>query len=229
MLVVFHMLFWFSLTLVLYVIFRRLYQLLPYPFMIPVLTCTVFLVFILTTFDLSYDVYFTGGQWIDALLGPAIVALAFPLYQQRKLISKYKVEILATVLTSSFLGIITGYWLAFLSGFNELITSTIISKNVTTPVAMEVARMTGGEPAIAVIFVMIAGIGGAVTGPWLFNIIGISNFLGIGMALGGASHAIGTAKALEYGEEEAAVSSVGLGLCALCVSVFGPIILKWIS
>ncbi|WP_347549228.1 LrgB family protein [Pseudalkalibacillus hwajinpoensis] len=223
------MIFWFLFTLVLYVVFRRLYQLVPYPFMIPVLTCTVFLVILLTTFDVTYDTYFSGGQWIDALLGPAIVALAFPLYKQRKLLNKYKVEILSTVLIASLLGILSGYWFAVIGGYNELITNTIISKNVTTPVAMEVANMSGGEPAIAVIFVMIAGIGGAVTGPWVFNILGISHFLGVGMALGGASHAIGTAKALEYGQKEAAVSSIVLGLCALCVSVLGPLLLKWIS
>ena len=223
------MFLWLFITLLLYIVFRRLYQLLPYPFMIPVLTCTVVLVVALTSFDVSYDTYFSGGQWIDALLGPAIVALAFPLYQQRKLLNKFKVEILATVLTASLLGILSGYWLAVVSGYNEMIVSTIISKNVTTPVAMEVASMTGGEPAFAVIFVMIAGIGGAVTGPWLFQLLGISNFLGIGMAFGGASHAIGTAKALEYGEREAAISSIGLSLCALCVSILGPLLLKWIS
>lgn len=223
------MVFWLFITILLYVVFRRLYQLLPYPFMIPVLTCTVVLVIVLTSFDVSYDTYFSGGKWIDALLGPAIVALAFPLYQQRKLLNKFKVEILATVLTASLLGILSGYWLALASGYNEMIVSTIISKNVTTPVAMEVASMSGGEPAFAVIFVMIAGIGGAVTGPWLFQILGISNFLGIGMAFGGASHAIGTAKALEYGQREAAISSIGLSLCALCVSILGPIILKWVS
>ncbi|MYL62712.1 LrgB family protein [Bacillus hwajinpoensis] len=223
------MFFWLFITLLLYVVFRRLYQLLPYPFMIPVLTCTVVLVVVLTSFDVSYDTYFSGGQWIDALLGPAIVALAFPLYKQRKLLNKFKVEIFATVLTASLLGILSGYWLAVVSGYNEMIVSTIISKNVTTPVAMEVASMTGGEPAFAVIFVMIAGIGGAVTGPWLFQLLGISNFLGIGMAFGGASHAIGTAKALEYGEREAAISSIGLSLCALCVSLLGPLLLKWIS
>ncbi|WP_226656195.1 LrgB family protein [Guptibacillus hwajinpoensis] len=223
------MVFWLFITILLYVVFRRLYQLLPYPFMIPVLTCTVVLVIVLKSFDVSYDTYFSGGKWIDALLGPAIVALAFPLYQQRKLLNKFKVEILATVLTASLLGILSGYWLAIVSGYNEKIVSTIISKNVTTPVAMEVASMTGGEPAFAVIFVMIAGIGGAVTGPWLFQLLGISNFLGIGMAFGGASHAIGTAKALEYGQREAAISSIGLSLCALCVSILGPIILKWVS
>lgn len=223
------MIFWLFMTILLYVVFRRLYQLLPYPFMIPVLTCTVVLVIVLTSFDVSYDTYFSGGKWIDALLGPAIVALAFPLYQQRKLLNKFKVEILATVLTASLLGILSGYWLAVVSGYNQMIVSTIISKNVTTPVAMEVASMTGGEPAFAVIFVMIAGIGGAVTGPWLFQILGISNFLGVGMAFGGASHAIGTAKALEYGQREAAISSIGLSLCALCVSILGPILLKWIS
>ncbi|WP_273851109.1 LrgB family protein [Guptibacillus spartinae] len=223
------MIFWLFMTILLYVVFRRLYQLLPYPFMIPVLTCTVVLVIVLTSFDVSYDTYFSGGKWIDALLGPAIVALAFPLYQQRKLLNKFKIEILATVLTASLLGILSGYWLAVVSGYNQMIVSTIISKNVTTPVAMEVASMTGGEPAFAVIFVMIAGIGGAVTGPWLFQILGISNFLGVGMAFGGASHAIGTAKALEYGQREAAISSIGLSLCALCVSILGPILLKWIS
>ncbi|MDO6656216.1 LrgB family protein [Anaerobacillus sp. 1_MG-2023] len=223
------MILWFMITLLLYVVFRRLYQIFPYPFMIPVLTCTVILVLILTSLDVSYDTYFSGGKWIDALLGPAIVALAFPLYQQRELLSKYKLEILVMVLIASIVGILSGYWLAVISGYNEMIVSTIISKNVTTPVAMEVASMTGGEPAFAVIFVMIAGIGGAVTGPWLFQLLGISNFLGVGMAFGGASHAIGTSKALEYGEREAAISSIGLSLCALSVSILGPILLSWFS
>lgn len=220
--------FWLIFTIAIYFIFTLLYRLLPYPFLIPILTCTVLLVILLTSFDISYDTYFSGGKVIDAFLGPAIVALAYPLYKQRKLLNKYKNELLSTVLLSSMLGILSGYWLTLLFGFGEVIQFSFVPKNVTTPVAMEVSRMIGGEPALAVIFVMIAGIGGAVTGPWILKLFKITNFLGVGIALGGASHAIGTAKALEYGQEEAAVSSIGMSLCALCVSVLAPILINWL-
>lgn len=219
------MIFWFLFTILIYIVLNRVYQLLPNPFLIPVLTCTILLVIILTSADISYATYFSGGKYIDVFLGPAIVALAYPLYMQRKLLARYKKELVSTVLLASLLGITSGYWLSVLFGYNSLITSSLVPKNVTTPVAMEVARMTGGEPALAVIFVMIAGIGGAVTGPWILKLFGITNFIGIGIAYGGASHAIGTAKALEYGQEEAAVSSIGMSLCALCVSVLAPLLL----
>ncbi|WP_377888113.1 LrgB family protein [Alkalihalobacillus sp. R86527] len=220
--------FWFLFTIVIYVVLNRIYQIMPYPFLIPILTGTALLVIILSTMNISYDTYFSGGRVIDAFLGPAIVALAYPLYKQRELLKRYKKELLSTVLYASLLGILSGYWLTMLFGFEEVITSSFVPKNVTTPVAMEVARMIGGEPALAVIFVMIAGIGGAVTGPWVLKQFNISNFLGIGMALGAASHAIGTAKALEYGQEEAAVSSIGMSLCALCVSIIAPILINWL-
>lgn len=210
-------------TIIIYLLSKKLYQSFPSPFTVPLLIGTALLILLLSVTNISYDTYMVGGKWIEQLLGPAVVALAFPLYKHRHVLVKYFFPLSASVSIGAFLGIVSGAQLSKWFGVEEWLIYSIMPKSVTTPVAMEVASTLGGIPALAAIFVMIAGISGVVIGPILLKLFSINHFLGTGVGLGSAAHAIGTARALEYGELEGAISSVSMTLSAIIVSILGPL------
>ncbi|MGV4964699.1 LrgB family protein [Priestia aryabhattai] len=202
----------------------KVYVRFSYPILIPVLTTTIFVILLLLTFHVSYDEYMIGGKWINSLLGPAVVALAYPLYKQREMLVKYSVPIIGGVFVGLFAGMISGLVFAEVFGVDRSLILSIIPKSITTPVAIQIATGLGGVPSMTVVFVMIAGFSGVILGPLLLKWIRIKSSLGKGIALGSASHALGTSKAFEYGELTVSMSSVSMTLSAVLGSVFGPIV-----
>ncbi|GGJ89030.1 hypothetical protein GCM10007063_09570 [Lentibacillus kapialis] len=213
-----------SLTVFIYIFMTRLYHRFHLPFLIPALTSTFAVVFLLLLLGVSYDTYMIGGQWIDALLGPAIVALAYPLYNQRHLLVKNLYPILGGVFVGSLTGIFSGLLLAQSLGFTEKLLFSLLPKSVTTPVAMQIADGLGGLPSLTVLFVMTAGFTGVVIGPYFLHWFRLDDSLEKGMAFGSASHVIGTSKAVEYGDYTTSVSSVAMTLSAVACSIFGPLV-----
>jgi len=217
--------FFIAFTVSVYFTMKGLYNRFPTPLLIPILTSTVFIAGVLSLFQIPYETYMEGGKWIDELLGPAVVALAFPLYYQRNELKRYFWTILAAVLTGAIIGVLSGVFLASLLRLDKEIVLSLAPKSVTSPVAMDIAGIIGGIPSLAAVYVVIAGIFGAVLGPLLLNLFKINHSLGIGISLGCASHGIGTAKALEIGRLEAAISSIAMTLSATFVSLLLPAIL----
>ncbi|ADE69139.1 LrgB family protein [Priestia megaterium] len=211
-------------TVALYLVMAKVYVRFSYPILIPVLTTTIFVILLLLTFHVSYDEYMIGGKWINSLLGPAVVALAYPLYKQREMLVKYSVPIIGGVFVGLFAGMISGLVFAEVFGIDRSLILSIIPKSITTPVAIQIATGLGGVPSMTVVFVMIAGFSGVILGPLLLKWIRIKSSLGKGIALGSASHALGTSKAFEYGELTVSMSSVSMTLSAVLGSVFGPIV-----
>ncbi|TMN22473.1 LrgB family protein [Lentibacillus cibarius] len=211
-------------TVLMYLFMSRLYHRFRLPILIPALTTTFAIVLMLLLLGVPYDTYMIGGQWIDTLLGPAIVSLAYPLYKQRHLLVKNLYPILGGVVVGSLTGISSGLLLAQSLGFKEELLFSLLPKSVTTPVAMQIADGLGGLPSLAVLFVMTAGFTGVVVGPYILHWFRLDSSLAKGMAFGSASHAIGTSKAVEYGEYTTSVSSVAMTLSAIACSVFGPLI-----
>ncbi|MGR6338049.1 LrgB family protein [Priestia megaterium] len=211
-------------TVALYLVMAKVYVRFSYPILIPVLTTTVFVILLLLAFHISYDEYMIGGKWINSLLGPAVVALAYPLYKQREMLVKYSIPIIGGVFVGLFAGMISGLVFAEVFGIDRSLILSIVPKSITTPVAIQIATGLGGVPSMTVVFVMIAGFSGVILGPLLLKWIRIKSSLGKGIALGSASHALGTSKAFEYGELTVSVSSVSMTLSAVLGSVFGPIV-----
>lgn len=210
-------------TILIYIAAIKLYRRFPHPLMLPILTGTLTIIASLLVFDISYQTYSIGGQWIDRLLGPAVVALAYPMYKQWETLKTYYFPILAGVASGAIFGVGSGILLAKWANIDPLITYSLTPKSVTTPVAMDIADTIGGAPPLAAVFVMVAGIGGAVVGPFLFKWLRIESSLAKGIGMGTASHAIGTAKAMENSQEEGAVSSVAMTISAVVVSVITPL------
>lgn len=215
------------LTVAVYIAMTKLYVRFSYPVLIPVLTTTVAIILLLLAFHVSYDQYMIGGKWINSLLGPAVVALAYPLYNQRKILVKYSLPIIGGVFAGLFSGMISGLLFAEVFGIDRNLILSIVPKSITTPVAIQIATGIGGVPSMTVVFVMIAGFSGVILGPKIMKWVRIRSYLGKGIAFGSASHALGTSKAFEYGELTVSMSSVSMTLCAVLGSVFGPIVV-WI-
>lgn len=211
-------------TIIAYFAMTRLYRRFTFPFLIPVLTTTILLIVILVMTHISYATYMIGGKWINYLLGPSIVALAYPLYNQRHVLKKYWFPIIAGVGVGLISGMISGPLFAKLFGIDHTIILSIIPKSLTTPVAVQVASSIGGSSAMAVVGVMIAGFTGVLLGPILFKWARIFSSVGKGIGLGCTSHALGTAKSSEYGEVSFSMSSVSMTLCAILGSLIGPIV-----
>ncbi|MYL20578.1 LrgB family protein [Halobacillus litoralis] len=202
-------------TLFVYRRHRRLYT-------TPVIVSTALIVIILLVFHLPYETYMTGGKWIDRLLGPAVVALAYPLYQFRDILKKMFVPIMTGTVIGAVVGIVSGLLLSKWAGFSDLIIHSIVPKSVTTPVAMSISESTGGVMPLTAVFVMIAGIGGLLIHPFVLKVSGLTHRIGRGVGMGSASHAIGTSASMERDTMEGSISTVAMVLSAVIVSIIAP-------
>ncbi|GAE25786.1 LrgA-associated membrane protein LrgB [Halalkalibacter wakoensis JCM 9140] len=212
------------LTIAVYIASKALYRRFPFPYMLPLLISTIVMIVFLITFQIPYETYAIGGRWLELLLGPAVVALAYPLYQQLSMLKRHFIPIIVSVTVGAIVGIVSGILLARVAGISEELMYSIVPKSVTTPVAMDIATTIGGIPPLAAVLVMVAGIGGVVIAPYLFKWCKVVHEIGKGIGTGSAAHAIGTAKALENSEKEGAASSVAMTLSAIIVSIIGPFI-----
>ncbi|MEN2767094.1 LrgB family protein [Ornithinibacillus xuwenensis] len=209
-------------TIGIYLVAVNVHHKYNYPFTAPVIISTIIVIVILLACKLPYDTYMIGGRWINELLGPAVVALAYPLYVNRKTLLKLGTPILVGSLFGSIGGLVTGIILSKLVGLSDFITYSLLPKNVTTAVAMDIAETTGGGTSLAAVFVMIAGIGGVSISSLVFKVFRVRHSLAKGLGLGSASHAIGTASAMEDNQLAGSIGSIAMILSAVLVSIMTP-------
>ncbi|MFB4169063.1 LrgB family protein [Virgibacillus sp. JSM 102003] len=199
-------------------IYKRFYS----TFTIPIITATVIIIVVLLAFQIPYDTYMRGGEWINDMLGPAIVALAYPVYQRRSILKKFLVPILSGTMLGAAVGVSTGVLLAKWLGADQLIIHSLAPKSVTTPVAMAIADTLGGATPLAAVFVMTAGIGGVLVSSTVMKYFRINHPIGRGVGMGSASHAIGTATIMEQDQLAGSVSTIAMVVSAVVVSVITP-------
>ncbi|NYF24910.1 LrgB family protein [Sporosarcina sp. JAI121] len=217
----------FMVTIATYLVMNFMHFKYRKAFLLPILTTTVGIILVLVVFKVPYETYMLGGKWVDLFLGPAIVALAIPLYKQRELIKQNMLAILVGVVLGVFVGMTSGILFTNLVGFSEEIIYSILPKSITTPIAIQISASLGGITSLTIAFVMIAGFTGIIIGPMFMKWLRIDTTIGRGIGLGAAAHALGTSKAIEYGEEEASYSSIAMTLSALIGSIVGPV-MAWI-
>ncbi len=211
-------------TVLIYALMAILYKRYRLPFLMPALTGTAAIVILLLALHIPYSTYMVGGQWINQLLGPAVVALAYPLYKQRQQLLKNWIPIVGGSLAGVFAGMLSGMLLALMLGFSRSFILSVVPKSVTTPVAIQIVNHLGGDSSLTSVFVMIAGFTGAVVGLSVLKWFRIHHVIGSGIALGSASHALGTAKALEIGERASSLSSIAMTISAIVASVIAPLV-----
>lgn len=215
---------WWSLPLTLLVFFvcRRLTVRLKTPLLNPLLISMLVIIPVLLLAGIPYERYFQGSQILNDLLQPGVVALAFPLYEQLKQIRSRWKSIILICCIGSMVGMITGTSLALMLGASAEIAASIMPKSVTTPIAMAISSSIGGIPAITSACVIFAGVSGAVFGHALLNKLDIRAKSARGLAIGSASHALGTARCAELDFQEAAFSSLALVMCGVITSLVAP-------
>jgi len=194
------------------------------PFLNPVLTAVIAVVGLLTLSGTSYDTYFEGAQFVHFLLGPATVALAIPLYRQFDRVRRSALALITSLLCGSLTSIGTAVGLGWLLGASRETLLSLAPKSVTAPVAMGITEQLGGLPSLTAVLVILTGILGAVLGPPLLSLIGVKDWRARGLALGTASHGIGTARALQVNELAGAFSGLAMGLNALATAILLPVL-----
>lgn len=189
----------------------------------PLLLGSLFVILLLSCLNVPYPEYKASASPLSYLLLPATVSLAIPLYEKWELLKSnliaILVGILAGVLTS--LGSITT--LALLLKLDAVQAVTLLPKSVTTAIGMDIANTLGGIPSLAGAVIILTGITGNLTAQWLCRVLNITDPLARGIGIGTASHAIGTAKALELGEVEGAMSSLAVALAGVITALLAPV------
>lgn len=195
------------------------------PLLNPVLLAVLMLLGLLMLTGTDYQTYFDGAQFVHFMLGPATVALAVPLYLQFQKVRRSFVLILVAIFSGSAAAVLSAIGVAWALGASRETLISLAPKSVTAPIAMGIAEATGGVPSLTAVLVILTGILGAVLGTWTLNILRIKDWRARGLAMGTASHGIGTARALQVNEVAGAFASLAMGLNGLATAVLLPLIL----
>ncbi|NKQ11163.1 LrgB family protein [Pseudomonas sp. SST3] len=227
--VIHHPLFGVAITLAAFQLAYAAYEKTRWVYLQPVLVSMVMVIGILLVCGLSYDEYRGSAQMLTVLLGPATVALAVPLYLNLRRIRELFGPIMLTLLLAGTGATALGMALAWAFGADQMILMTLAPKSVTSPIAMLVAEQIGGVVALAAVFVMITGIIGAIVGPELLRRFGVLHPAARGMALGLTAHAVGTAQALQEGDECGAFAALAMSLMGVMTAVLLPLAVLLLS
>jgi len=210
------------LTLLVFFAARKLAIKLKMPLLNPLLMSMVIIIPLLLVTNIPYTRYFAGSKILNDLLQPAVVALAFPLYEQLHQIRARWKSIISICFIGSIVAMTTGTAIALWMGATPEIAASVMPKSVTTPIAMATAHSIHGIPAISAVCVIFVGILGAVFGHSILNVLKITTKASRGLAMGTASHALGTARCAEMDYQEGAFSSLALVICGIITSLLAP-------
>jgi len=199
------------------------------PLLNPVLLSIIAIVAILVSTGTSYQTYFEGAQFVHFLLGPATVALAIPLYRQFEKVRRSALALVVSIVAGSVTAAVSAVGIAWLLGGSREALASLAPKSVTTPVAMGIAEQLGGLPSLTAALVIITGILGAIAGPWVLDLLRVRGMAARGLAMGTASHGIGTARALQVSEVAGAFSGLAMGLNALATALLLPVLWRLLS
>ena len=222
-------LIWLAITVVAYLgalAFARRVN--GYPLANPVLVASVPVILAMLATDTPHAVYQEGGEWLLALLGPATVALAIPLFRNWPKVRAAAGPLFLAIGAGSVTAVSTALVTAWALGAETQTLLSLAPKSVTTPIAMGIAQTTHGLPLLAAAIVIVTGVVGAIIGPWLLNRLGIKDAQAHGVALGTAAHGIGTARAFQESEETGTFSGVAMGVNGIATALLLPWLLIWL-
>ena len=216
------------LTIGIYFISLKIYLKIKIPFLTPLLISTTAIILVLISSGITFEQYKPGKSIMTFLLGPATVGLALPLYLNRQLLRKMLLPILFGIVCGSITTVTTAIVLAKLSGLDALLVTSMATKSITAPIAIEISRILGGDPAIAVAFVVFTGTLGSMIGPSFLSLCKINTPVARGLAMGLSAHGQGTATILQEGQLQGAMAGVAMALSAIFVSFIAPFYIPWL-
>ena len=226
-------LFGLTATLAVYVLAQALALRSGYaPWANPVLLSVTVLAALMLATGTAYPTYFSGAQFIHFLLGPAVVALGWPLWQRRAALRVRWGRLALASLAGGTAGAVSAVGLGWALGLPGDVLLSLAPKSVTAPVAMGIAEKIGGVPALAAFFAVPTGVIGALSARVLYTRMGFGtsedDWRVRGFGLGTASHGIGAAHALQVHPSAGAYAGLALGLQVLLASVLMPLVFRWL-
>ena len=216
------------LTLAMFIGAKKLQVKYKTPFLNPALISSIGIIIVLLLLNEDYQDYMTGGKWINYLLNCTVVCLAFPLYQNRHKILQNASIICSSVLTAVMINFIFVYSVLKILGYSKEVIVTMLPRSMTAAVGIEVSHQLGGIDTITVMFIVTTGLIGSILGSYLLRLGKFKTSIAKGLTYGNASHAFGTAQALEIDLESGAFSSIGMILTAVLSSIILPILILFL-
>jgi predicted murein hydrolase (TIGR00659 family) len=227
-------LFGLTATLVTYVLAHALYlRVNQAPWANPVLWSVSTIAAVLLITGVPYPTYFSGAQFIHFLLGPAVVALGWPLWQRRVELRQRWGRLLVASLAGGIAASGSALALGWALDLPSDVLLSLAPKSVTAPVAMGIAEKIGGIPALSAVFAVLTGLVGALSGKYLFAALRLpystEGWTARGFALGTAAHGIGAARALQVNADAGAYAGLALGLQVVLASLLMPLLFRLLS
>jgi predicted murein hydrolase (TIGR00659 family) len=192
----------------------------------PLLVSIVLILVFIRLTGMSYESYNKGGSLISFFIAPATVVLAVPLYRNLQLLKKNLLPILFGVLFGSLVNFFSLLVLFRFTDLESRLLFSLLPKSVTTPIGIELSGQIGGIPEITVAAIVISGLAGVIFGPLIFRILKVDDPVARGVAYGTASHALGTAKAMEEGEIQGGMSGLSIGVAGVITAIIVPVLIS---
>lgn len=185
----------------------------------PLLISIVATVVLLIASGIDYDVYYSGAKYLSYLLTPATVCLAIPLYEKLNVLKNNIKAIMIGILSGVITSLCSILGMSLVFGLTHKEYVTLLPKSITTAIGIGVSEELNGNVTLTVIIIIITGVLGNIIAPAICKMFRINNPIAKGIAIGTASHAVGTAKAMEMGETEGAMSSLSIAVSGLLTVV----------
>ena len=198
-------------------------QKLKTPLANPLIIAMLLIVTVLTVFDIPLDAYEKGSSVILLFLAPVTAVLALTIYRQRTVLKQYFFPIVLGTLAGALAALTSIRLSSQLLGLDEQMIASLLSKSVTTPIAIALTEQFGGLPALTIASTVITGLAGNLLAPFLAKLFGIKDPVAHGVGIGSSSHALGTSKALELGEVQGAMSSISISFSAIWTVLLAPL------
>ncbi|MDE6250455.1 MAG: LrgB family protein [Alphaproteobacteria bacterium] len=211
-----------ALTLAMFMLAVLLNRRFPSPFTTPLFLATIFVVIILLLLRVPYATYNASAQYITYFLVPVTVCFAVPMYRQLPVLRRHMVPILIAMLVGVLASVFSVGLVCIVFGLGDIVAKSLVSISVTTAIAIGITERLGGVVALTVSAVIVTGILGASVSDVLCRWLRLRSPIACGLAIGNASHAAGTAKAMEMGQIEGAMSSLAIVLSGLMTAVAAP-------
>ena len=174
---------------------------------------------LLTVFHIPYEDYYVGGSIINMFLSPATVCVAMSIYAKRDVLKRNLLPVLVGCTVGAVTSVLSVWALCRAVGLDAALTASLLPKSVTTPIASAIAESHGGIVSITAVAVIFTGILGSLCAPLMMRLLRVKDPVEAGLGIGACSHALGTAKAIELGQTEGAMSGIAIGLCGIVTTV----------
>ncbi|HQS09186.1 MAG TPA: LrgB family protein [Xanthobacteraceae bacterium] len=220
----FWLVFWPVATIGLYALARVLNRRFARWFTAPLLLTPVLILSLTALLHTSYADYLRGTHWLVLMLGPATVAFAIPIHEQRATIRRHWPVLLVGVLAGSTIALGTAWGLANLLGLPDVLGRSLMPRSTTTPFAMSMSGEIGGIPDLTAMFVVVTGICGATLGEVMLKWLPLRSSLARGALFGMGAHGAGVAKAHQIGREEGSIAGLVMILAGFVNLLLGPLV-----